>query len=161
MLDLLIELGGLDAEDVIDFEAPEPVRREATSLYELMLVHGADPEAARRRIVELYSPPRVTRQLPRVRSLHLAAGSTFDLIADSEGRAWNFLLVADRQRALQQIARERPYLVIGSPPCTSFSHLQNLSRHRQDPATYARKQAEGKVLLGFAAQVYREQLLPA
>ena len=68
------------------------------------------------------------------------------------------LRAEDRERARRQIARERPFLAIGSPPCTSFSHLQNLTRRKQDPVKFAREQAEGKVLLGFAAEVYREQL---
>jgi len=73
MLDLLVELGDLDAEDVIDLEAPEPVRREATSLYELMLVHGATPEAARKRIVELYRRPHRAAHRRRRRSTAQAA----------------------------------------------------------------------------------------
>ena len=76
------------------------------------------------RVVELYSPPRVTAALPRqsvsghcVPGLSgLVAGSTFDLHADEAGIAWDFTRPGDRKRAWERIREERPLIVVGSPP---------------------------------------------
>ena len=37
--------------------------REACGIYELLLTSGATKEEARAKVVELYSPPRVTTQI--------------------------------------------------------------------------------------------------
>jgi hypothetical protein len=150
----------LAAGDLIDGMelAPDKVKVEATTLMELLMVYGVSSEMAKAKVVELYSPPRVTKELGRVHSLHLAAGSTFDLIADASGKVWNFLLAEDRARCRRQLAKEKPYLVIGSPPCTQFSRLQNLNRNRSDPRERRRRLVEAKVLLDFAVEVYRAQL---
>ena len=92
-----------------------------------------------------------TRTLPDV--------GAFDMVADSAGRTWDFRRADDRARARRQISEEKPYLVIGSPPCTSFSRLNaNLNRGRVAPRELQRRQAEGRLLLNFAAEVYRDQL---
>jgi hypothetical protein len=44
---------------------------------------------------------------------------------------WNFELKADRERAIRRIDEEEPMLVIGSPPCTYFSMLQELHKFNQ------------------------------
>jgi hypothetical protein len=91
-----VERVSLEELEVGDFiggmgldEAPERIRAAATTLAELFMIHGVDAETARAKVAELYSPPRVTRELGRVRSLHLTAGSTFDLVADASGKVWN------------------------------------------------------------------------
>jgi hypothetical protein len=155
-----VALEELTEPDLIDAlkSVPKKVRAEATELMELFLVHGVSPEMAKAKVVELYSPPRVTKELGRVRSLYLSAGSTFDLIADASGKVWNFLLAEDRARCRRQLAKEKPYLVIGSPPCTQYTRLQNLNRNRVDPKERHRRQVEAKILLDFAVEVYRAQL---
>ena len=153
------ELTASDLTDALPPEVPDAVRAEATTLMELLMVHGVGAEAAKAKVAELYSPPRVTKELRKVRSMNLAAGSTFDMVADSAGRVWDFRRADDRARARRQISKEQPYLVIGSPPCTSFSLLNvNLNRGRVDAKELQRRQAEGRVLLNFAAEIYRDQL---
>ena len=132
--------------------------REATRLYELLLATGVSPGDARAKIVELYCPPRVTSEAATLPWLSLAGGPTFDLRADADGRSWDFRLESDRRRARARIAREKPFLVIGSPPCTAFSVIQAMNRGRVDAATRARQLAEARVLLGFAVEVYEMQL---
>ena len=91
--------------------------------------------------------------------MSLGKGLTFDLRGDVDGRSWDFLEAADRREALARIREQKPYLVIGSPPCTSFCSLnERWNYKRMDPEEVRRRRAEGNVLLGFAAQVYREQL---
>ncbi len=83
-----VAMGELAACDLIDVleSAPDKIRAEATTLVEMLMVYGVDSEMAKAKLVELYSRPRVTKELGRVCSLHLSAGSTFDLIADASGK---------------------------------------------------------------------------
>ena len=91
--------------------------------------------------------------------LHLAPGQTFDLRADRNGRSWNFLLTADRAEARRVIQEAEPYIVIGSPPCTSFcSFNRRLNYRRMDPDRVRRLIHEGNVLLKFAIEIYEFQL---
>ena len=83
--------------------APRGMREGATGIVDLLLTLGVSVGDARYKVAELYSPPRVRAELPQMPNLSLAAGSTFDLRADADGRAWNFLLPKDRRRALDQL----------------------------------------------------------
>ena len=104
-----------DTDEAFEWLAAEDAK-EATSIYELLLVAGADPGVAKLKVCELFSVPRVTQQLERLPRLSLLApGSTFDLREDREGRRWNFLRVEDRKEVRRRIQEERPYVVIGSP----------------------------------------------
>jgi hypothetical protein len=142
------------------------MHREATRLYDLLLTTGVGPGDAQAKVAELYSPPRVTVELGRLPHLSLKGGSTFDLRADANGRSWDFRLLEHRRRAHAQVAREKPYLVMGSPPCTEFSALQNLCRGRRSAAERQRRLVEARVLLAFGGVVYelktgRRPTLPA
>ena len=133
-------------------------RREANEIVELFLALGAELQEARAKVAELYSPPRVTAQLAKLPQLHLAPGQTFDLRRDRNGRSWNFLLAADRAEARRLIQEEKPYIVIGSPPCTSFcSFNRRLNYRRMDPERVRRLIHEGNILLRFALEVYEFQ----
>ena len=132
--------------------------REANCIYEMLLVHGVSRGDAVAKVAELYSPPRVTEELGRLPRMSLVGGSTFDLRADANGVAWDFRRADHRRRAREQIRQERPFLVIGSPPCTDFCAIQNLNRRRWGPAEVRRRRAEAMVLLGFAVEVYWLQL---
>ena len=151
------ELTPPDLVDVVSL-APEGVLAEATTLMELLMVHGVEADVAKAKVSELYSPPRVTKELAKTHSMTLVPGSTFDMIADSSGKTWDFRRAEDRARARKQIAEEKPYLVIGSPPCTNFSRLQNLNRYKVGEEELDRRRAEDRVLLDFAVEIYRDQL---
>ena len=154
------DVWGGDEGRMVDFlsaEAPEQDRQDAARLYELLLVSSATAAEGQAKVAELYSVPRVTRLLRP--SMSLGKGLTFDLQGDADGRCWNFLVAADRREALARIRAQQPYLVIGSPPCTAFSRLNDgWNYKRMDPEVVRRRKVEGRVLLEFAAQVYREQL---
>jgi hypothetical protein len=119
-------------------------------------------------VVELFSPPRVTASLPRpsvARALGLApvggdlvAGSTFDLTANVDGERWDFSKPTDRKRAWDRIRAEEPFLVVGSPPCTMFSSLQNTNK-KKGTAEWRERRRAAEVLLTFAAAVYKLQVL--
>ena len=82
------------------------------------------------KVAELYSPPRVTAELGRLPYMSLVGGPTFDLRCDANGVTSEFRRAADRRRAREQIKRERPFLVVGSPPCTQFCSTQSLNHGR-------------------------------
>ena len=74
-------------------------------------------------ITEVYSPQRVVRQGEKI---GLTAGDSMDLLT-----GWNFELKEHRDKAIEMIKKQKPRLVIGSPPCTYFSNLQELNKHNQ------------------------------
>jgi hypothetical protein len=132
-------------------EPKEEVRRACS-------VAGLTEEAARRVVTELFSQPRVTQRLHEAPG-PFEAGSSFDLVVDQRtGESWNFLEASHRRRCWARLRAEDPWVVIGSPPCTAFSLLNGLNKHRTDPDKQARKLTEGKVLLGFALGVYAWQV---
>ena len=72
-------------------------------------------------ITEVYSPERVTRLC---RKYGLTPGDSFDLRNGYD-------LSDERTQALviSRIKKSQPSMVIGSPPCTTFSQLQQLNLH--------------------------------
>ena len=72
-------------------------------------------------ISEMFSPERVTSVC---REYGLAPGQAMDI-----KNGYDFDLAADRKKAWDSILRDKPKLVIGSPPCTFFSRLQELNKH--------------------------------
>ena len=79
-------------------------------------------------ITEVYSPERVAQV---ARKYGLTAGTSMDL---TTGRDFN--REDHKDAACKQVQNEEPYLLIGSPPCTHVSVLQELnkwlSRHNQE-----------------------------
>jgi hypothetical protein len=145
----------------MDADAREAGRvLDADGMYESRFDANGDAVMAMRvgpaAVVELYSPPQVTMTLPA--GTGLVAGSTFDLHADVDGVKWDFEKPQDRKRAWERIRAEEPFLVIGSPPCTMFSSLQNLNAEKGKVEWEKRRRA-AEVLLVFAAAVYKLQVL--
>ncbi len=87
------------------------------------------------------------------------AGSTFDLHKDEAGVAWDFTRPGDRKRAWERIRAEKPFLVVGSPPCTMFSRLQlNLNASKMGKVAWEKRRREAELLLVFAVAVYQLQV---
>ena len=87
-------------------------------------------------VSEIFSPERVTKLCLKY---GLVAGDSFDLrdgydLADEKTQA----LVIDRVR------RTEPTIVIGSPPCTLFSRLQQLNLHVHGPEWAVKFEVEKK-----------------
>ena len=70
---------------------------------------------------EMFSPERVTAGC---RGYGLEPGQAMDL-----KNGYDVDLAADRQKAWESILRDKPMLVIGSPPCTCVSRLQEFNKH--------------------------------
>ena len=117
--------------------------------------------AARKLVTDIYSPPRVTKLLSRVRSRHLMAGFAFDItvLDPDDGQPWDFNVKAKRDKARAMIREQRPYTLIGSPMCTAFSTWQRLNAARtRDPAAMERAKQGAILHLNFVAELYAEQL---
>eukprot|EP00972_Heterocapsa_arctica_P046035 6791681-Heterocapsa_arctica.AAC.1 len=67
----------------------------------------------------------------------LSAGLAADLLT-----GWELSLTTGRQRCREQLARERPRLLIASPPCTVWFVLRNLSNFKRDPEVVACEERE-------------------
>ena len=80
----------------------------------------------------------------------LTPGDAFDL---TTGR--DFDKEQDRDQAMKILRESKPRLIVGSPECTMFSNLQNLSgwNERKEAILKAAKRH-----LDFMCQIYKEQL---
>ena len=83
-------------------------------------------------VLEMYSPERFGEFRGR---LGFKQGCSLDLT-----HGFNFDTAVDRAQAWAIIERDQPLLVIGSPPCTCFSMLNELGTqlHRGHPARLLR-----------------------
>ena len=109
-------------------------------------------------VSEVYSPPRVTKVLKMLPTADVLPGFALDLTTVNErGEHLDFTQAAKRKEALEKIETEKPYIVIGSPICTPWSSLQNLSEPRRDPAAVERERVEAEVHLRFVCDTYKAQ----
>ena len=102
---------------LIKCEQTESKVDEATSIYEVLLAYGVQDVQAKAKVSELYSPPRVTTHIKKFPSMNLVPGTTFDMKVNEQGEAWDFRRHDHRMAARRRIQEEKPYIVIGSPPC--------------------------------------------
>ena len=130
----------------------ELILKEAMKLYERK---GPD-------IVELFSQPRVCQEVGgrQFGGTTLKPGYSLDLTMKdpATGRPWD-LSRADVQSRVRKLIRDtKPYCVIGSPPCTAFSPLQEISRKRRDRRVMARELRAGKAHVRFGVEIYNMQV---
>ena len=110
---------------------------------------------------EMYSPPRVTAELQRMKHKHLLPGSALDLtvVDPDDGLPWDFSLRRKRIRARKIIREQRPYLIIGSPQCKEFCTWQKLSEARHpDEGQRAAAGEAAEVHLQFVAQRSQDEI---
>ena len=86
------------------------------------------------------------------------SGSSMDLKT-----GWDFSRKSHRQCAIETIQREKPWLIIGSPPCTTFSVIQNLNLHKfKDDENWmsAFNERKKKAIehMSFCMQLYQMQI---
>ena len=106
-------------------------------------------------VTELYSPERVTKLCTR---FGLIPGSALDLQT-----GWGFTRMDRKVQVLRLVRREMPTIVVGSPPCTMMSMLQERNKAVQGKdATlmqeFDRKFAEAVEHVKFCCVVYRLQM---
>ena len=108
-------------------------------------------------LAEVYSPPRVTAE---GKAAGFKCGFAVDVtVLDNDGYVWDFTKRSCRKRAWQKLKEECRNMLVGSPPCTASSIIQNLNARTPEgkkKVEEAKKQAT--VHLQFCAAMYREQL---
>ena len=62
-----------------------------------------------------------------------------------------------RAHVRREIQRQRPYLVIGSPPCTDWSALMNFNWDKMDPEAVAERKRVARAHLEFCAKLHKIQ----
>lgn len=91
---------------------------------------------------DVYSPPRIILE---ARRQGLKGSIALDL-----STGWDFRIAFHRRQVLQLIRDRRPAVLILSPPCRTFSPLQNLSIHKRDPTIVAENQEDGDLHLDLS-----------
>ena len=77
---------------------------------------------------------------------------------DPEGNPWNFTSAKQRQKAREYEEKNKPLVLIGSPPCDQWSIMQNLNNGKRDPDEVHRKMIEATINLAFCAELYAMQI---
>ena len=121
---------------------PDDIRVEVTLRNAIELFERKGPDVA-----EIFSQPRVCMEADR-RSFdgdRLRPGWSLDLTMNDPktGRAWDLADATVQSRVRKLIRSTKPFCVVGSPPCTPFSRLQEISRARRDPAVMAEELRQG------------------
>ena len=105
-------------------------------------------------VVEVFSPERVGQACAKY---GLQQGTAMDIKS-----GYDFDLAADRASCWAKIEKEQPTLVIGSPPCTLFSRLQELNKfmYRDSEVWMAKFQdrmQQAKRYVKFCTTIYEYQ----
>ena len=171
-----METDGLPAEvtldDGVDVDSIEERRVDDLILHRAILGHDLADVFSNKRLQlaadrhftkkllridtsEMFSPERVTVVC---RDYGLEPGQAMDL-----KHGYDLDLGADRQRARESILKYKPMLVVGSPPFTYFSRLQEFNKHmHRDNAVvmgqFHEQVDQAKRYVGFCVQVYNHQL---
>ena len=106
-------------------------------------------------MAEVYSPLRVCAT---ARRLGLKAGFSFDLtVNDENGEPWDLSIESVQRKALRKWEKEKPWLLVASPPCTMISLLQNLSLAKRDDAVVRMEVERAIKHLAFAVFLCKKQ----
>jgi hypothetical protein len=98
-------------------------------------------------IAEIYSEPRITIEAQK---FGMRSGKAMDLRS-----GWNFAKQEDRDRAMTYVRTQKPEMVVGSPMCTMFSKLQQLTPwNRRRRLQYQ----EAVAHMEFVVEIYKEQI---
>ena len=57
----------------------------------------------------------------------------------------------------QMVLSSKPFMLIGSPPCTAFSQLRGLNSLKRDPEIVAKELAQAKAHILFCFEMYEIQ----
>ena len=113
-------------------------------------------------VAEVYSQPRITQEaaLRTYGGTTLRPGWSLDLTLNDPltGQPWDFNKKEVRARVRGLVRDSKPFMLIGSPPCTMFSTLQNLSKAKRDEEKFNQKMEVAKKHMRFCLKLYRIQL---
>jgi hypothetical protein len=106
-------------------------------------------------VMEVYSPERVAKLCAKY---DLKPGSSLDLT-----NGYVFDNAGDRQKAWETVTRDQPLLIVGSPPCTYFSILNELNKslHKDKPGwmqQFEQNLAKAQRHVKFCCTLYQHQI---
>ncbi len=119
--------------------------------------------ASRKIVSEIYSPPRVTELLGKIRRRYrrLVPGYALDLTTNDpmDGKPWDFTREDKRERARQLLRKQKPHLLIGSPACRAFCTLQFLNAFKSsNPDAVEKHRLEAVEHIKVVVSLYDEQM---
>ena len=100
--------------------------------------------------VELFHPANFKEQ-----KSNLVAGGTYDVQVNP---AIDLTRESVRQQVREDIDREDPLMLLGAPPCTVFSPMQNINQKHHVGEAWEKRKQDGMDLLLFAIQCYWDQI---
>ena len=100
--------------------------------------------------VELFNPGNFREQ-----KSSLVAGGTYDVRVNP---ATDLTRDSVRQQVRKDIEKEDPLILLGAPPCTVFSPMQNINQKHHIGDAWEKKKQDGMDLLLFATQCYWDQI---
>lgn len=93
------------------------------------------------------------------KQIGLIGGWSFDLTTTDEyGVPWDFSIRERREEAWKRITRDQLYMVIGSPPCTAWSQIQDYNWPTMSESQQKAIKDKARIHLKFCAQIYKYQL---
>ncbi len=128
---------------------------EQKFVYNLVREFGGD---AKKFLSEVYSVPRVTEAAARLPSCGLVPGFAFDLrTCNAAGKPWDFRDKDMRREAKRMLEEQKPWILVGSPPCTPFSTWQALNERKRPAEKVQSEWDEGVAHLEFMSELYAMQ----
>ena len=108
-------------------------------------------------VCEVFSPPRTTSL---ARKLGLRGGWALDVASTCPitGRKWDCLKEEDRAWGKRMLHRDKPKLLVVSPPCTLFSQLQNLSPNGLPQVRCPEEYRKAILMVEYAVELCRIQM---
>jgi len=105
-------------------------------------------------VCEVFSPPRICA---RARERNMRGGWSLDWVTKcpTTGMSWDLSLEKMQKKAMALLKKDKPGLIVCSPPCTLFSVLQNLTGDPKcrNPEAYDK----AVKLVEFAVEMCKEQ----
>ena len=150
-------------DDTPDEELFRYLEVETDIRVELVLKDALDMYARKGAdVVELYSQPRITQEaaVRRHGGTKLVPGWSLDLtMSDPKtGKPWDLSDKKVQGRVDAMIRSGKPMFVIGSPPCTALSTMQNLSKGKRDPKVVEKERKAAEEHVKFCVRMYKLQL---
>ena len=121
----------------------DDIRVELTLKNALELFERNGPNA-----VEIFSQPRLRQEIAgrSFGGTTLRPGFSLDLIMDdpATGQPRDFSKPAVQSRVNKLVRDVKPFCAVGSPPCTAFLPLQEISRVKRDSKVMVKELEDGK-----------------
>ena len=112
-------------------------------------------------VVEVFSQPRIAQEasIRMYDGTKLVAGWSLDLTMRNpkDNQPWDLSDKETQKQVKKMVVDGKPFMLIGSPPCTAFSQLQGLNKSKRDPEIVRRELASACAHIAFCFELYEIQ----